>query len=181
MQLLKEVAGTRVYEQRRQESLKIMDETELKKQKIDELLTYIEERLAELEEEKEELRQYQELDKDRRCLEYTIYNREQNQLNDQLEQLEEHRMTESESTTARQAEYDKREAKLNDIQKELRELKQSLDMLVVEQKSIEDERNEQLQAKARLELQLQDLEENFETSEASRVTLHCFILEYLFF
>ncbi len=110
--MLKEVAGTRVYEQRRLESLKIMDETELKKQKIDELLDYIEERLTELEEEKEELRQFQELDKERRCVEYTIYNREQTQLMESLEKLEDQRLTETEGTNARQAEYDKREATL---------------------------------------------------------------------
>ena len=82
--LLKEVAGTRVYEERRHESLKIMDDTENKRNKIDELLSYIEERLAELEEEKEELREYQDSDKDRRCLEYTIYQKEMDEINDQL-------------------------------------------------------------------------------------------------
>ncbi|CAB4408992.1 unnamed protein product [Rhizophagus irregularis] len=52
LQLLKEVAGTRVYEQRRQESKKIIEETDSKRSKIEELLNYIEERLEELEEEK---------------------------------------------------------------------------------------------------------------------------------
>jgi hypothetical protein len=60
------------------------------------------------------------------------------------------------------------------MQNDLRDLKQNLDMLLVEQKAIQDERQEQLQAKARLELQLQDMEENYETSEASRVFLSCF-------
>src|SRR6201996_2155861 len=66
--LLKEVAGTQVYEQRRAESLKIMDETDTKREKIDELLQFIEERLNELEEEKEELRGFQEKDREKRCL-----------------------------------------------------------------------------------------------------------------
>jgi structural maintenance of chromosome 3 (chondroitin sulfate proteoglycan 6) len=39
-----------------------------KREKIAELLTYIESRLAELEEEKEELKEYQEKDRERRCL-----------------------------------------------------------------------------------------------------------------
>src|ERR1700761_6457209 len=46
-----------------------MKETNSKRAKIDELLDYINERLAELEEEKDELRNYQEKDKERRCLE----------------------------------------------------------------------------------------------------------------
>lgn len=73
--LLKEVAGTKVYETRRTESLKIMEETEAKRKKISELLTYIEERLAELEEEKEELKEFQAKDKERRCLEYAMHSR----------------------------------------------------------------------------------------------------------
>ena len=63
LNLLKEVAGTQVYEARRTESLKIMTETNNKRAKIDETLEYIKERLSELEEEMEELRAYQEKDK----------------------------------------------------------------------------------------------------------------------
>ena len=91
MQLLKEVAGTRVYENRREESLKIMKDTsnhlilaiikllkESKKDKIQELLEYIQERLSELDEEKKELENYKNFDRERRCLEYTLFNRESN-------------------------------------------------------------------------------------------------------
>ena len=92
LQLLKEVAGTRVYDERRQESLKVMEDTSsrlfvgwlirltsaigAKRGQIEEMLKYIEERLAELEEEKEELREFQKLDRERRCLEYTLFNNE---------------------------------------------------------------------------------------------------------
>ena len=56
LELLKEVAGTKVYEDRRLESLKIMHETDSRREKIQQVITYIEERLAELEEEKDELK-----------------------------------------------------------------------------------------------------------------------------
>ncbi|RSM15709.1 Chromosome segregation protein sudA [Fusarium oligoseptatum] len=77
LNLLKEVAGTQVYETRRAESLKIMTETNNKREKIDELLKYIKERLDELEEEKEELKAYQNKDREKRCLEYAYYYSEQ--------------------------------------------------------------------------------------------------------
>ena len=41
-----------------------------------EVITYIEARLAELEGEKEELKAYQQLDRDKRALEYTLYDKE---------------------------------------------------------------------------------------------------------
>uniref|UniRef100_UPI0035A3D706 Structural maintenance of chromosomes protein 3 n=1 Tax=Homo sapiens TaxID=9606 RepID=UPI0035A3D706 len=55
LKLLREVAGTRVYDERKEESISLMKETEGKREKINELLKYIEERLHTLEEEKEEL------------------------------------------------------------------------------------------------------------------------------
>ena len=75
LNLLKEVAGTKVYETRRSESLKLMEETEGKRGKIGELVGFIEERLAELEEEKEELKLWGESDRERRCLEYALHSR----------------------------------------------------------------------------------------------------------
>jgi structural maintenance of chromosome 3 (chondroitin sulfate proteoglycan 6) len=74
--VLKEVAGTKVYEKKRQESMKIMDETDAKREKIVTFLDTIEERLNELEEEKEELKEYQKSDRERRCLEYALHQRE---------------------------------------------------------------------------------------------------------
>jgi structural maintenance of chromosome 3 (chondroitin sulfate proteoglycan 6) len=67
--LLKEVAGTKVYEQRRSESLRIMDDISARRQKINELLDYIDGRLAELDEEEELLKEYQGKDRERRCVE----------------------------------------------------------------------------------------------------------------
>jgi structural maintenance of chromosome 3 (chondroitin sulfate proteoglycan 6) len=86
LDLLKEIGGTRVYEERRKESLKIMVDTENRRKQIIEVVQYIEERLKELDEEKEELKMYQQLDKQRRSLEYTIFEKE---LLDARQKLEE--------------------------------------------------------------------------------------------
>ena len=64
--MLREVAGTRVYDERKSESQNILKDTENKREKIDDLLKYIEERLGTLETEKEELKLYQKWDKERR-------------------------------------------------------------------------------------------------------------------
>jgi len=104
LKLLKEVAGTGVYEVRRQESLKIMDETDLKRQKIDELLDYIEERLSELEQEKEELKKFNDLDKKKRCLEYAIFDKELNSAHAALDDLERTRRDELDINNRRRIE-----------------------------------------------------------------------------
>lgn len=61
-----------------------------KREKINELLKYIEERLHTLEDEKEELAQYQKWDKMRRALEYTIYNQELNETRAKLDEVNTH-------------------------------------------------------------------------------------------
>jgi len=65
--------------------LRVVLTIEVKREKIEEMITYIEERLSTLEEEKEELKAYQDWDKMRRSLEYTIHDKE---LRDTREKLE---------------------------------------------------------------------------------------------
>jgi structural maintenance of chromosome 3 (chondroitin sulfate proteoglycan 6) len=110
--LLKEVAGTKVYEQRRAESLRIMSETDAKRNKIAELLEYIENRLTELEGEKEELKEFQEKDKERRCLEYAMYQNELEDITHALEDIEESRKSELHKANESQEIYNNREKEI---------------------------------------------------------------------
>ena len=64
-----------------------MKNSEAKQAKITEMLTYIEERLSTLEEEKEELKAFQDLDKMRRSLEYTIHDKEMRSIREKLEKV----------------------------------------------------------------------------------------------
>ncbi|XP_063934651.1 uncharacterized protein LOC135146415 [Zophobas morio] len=88
LELLKEVAGTRVYEERRKESLSILESSDAKADKIKNVLNYIEERLVELEEEKNELKRYQQLDKQKRILEYVLYEKELQEIQSNLDDVE---------------------------------------------------------------------------------------------
>ncbi|KAJ3415254.1 Structural maintenance of chromosomes protein 3 [Chytridiales sp. JEL 0842] len=168
LQLLKEVAGTRVYENRRQESLHIIEETESKRNKINELLEYIEERLAELEEEKQELKQFQDLDRERRILEYTIYHREQNEVNEGLEKLEESRRNEMGGSSHRQNQMAMREKIIMDIERDYRAAQQRLEALRVERQECEDDKEESMKAIAALEMVVKDLEEQKEQSSVAK-------------
>ena len=157
LNLLKEVAGTQVYEARRTESLKIMSETNNKREKIDELLDYIKERLAELEEEKEELRDYQEKDKERRCLQYTIDHREQVAIQNELENLDEVRQTGVDDTDDSSERFVQGEKNLAEIDAQISELKQQVEFLKVDKRQLEDERKETSKARAKIELEVKSL------------------------
>ena len=66
LKLLREVAGTRVYDDKKQESLKLLEDTKEKMEKSVKLLEFMNKRLETLESEKEELKEYQKYDKLRR-------------------------------------------------------------------------------------------------------------------
>ncbi|KAF8071065.1 SMC3 [Scenedesmus sp. PABB004] len=76
LELLKEVGGTKVYEERRRDSIKIMAETEARRAQIEEVVASIEEKLGELAAERAELEAYQALDRRARGIEYALLDRE---------------------------------------------------------------------------------------------------------
>ncbi|KAE8390070.1 RecF/RecN/SMC [Aspergillus alliaceus] len=168
LNLLKEVAGTQVYEARRAESLKIMHETNNKRSKIDELLDFINERLAELEEEKDELRNFQEKDRERRCLEYTIYSREQQEIASYLDSLEEQRQTGVEDTDLNRDRFIQGEKEMAQIDAEIAECKQQIEFLKVDKAQLEDERREASKALAQVELQAKSLSDNQVAAQAQK-------------
>ena len=168
LNLLKEVAGTQVYEARRTESLKIMNETNNKREKIDELLVYIKERLTQLEEEKEELRDYQEKDKDRRCLQYTIDHREQVAITNELENLDDQRQGGVDDTDESSERFIQGETELAEINAQISELKQQVEFLKVDKRQLEDERKEKAKARAKIELEVKNLSDGQSAAQQTR-------------
>ena len=166
--LLKEVAGTQVYEARRTESLKLMADTNNKRAKIDELLAYIKDRLSELEEEKEELKDYQEKDKDRRCLQYTIDHREQVEIANQLDNLDERRQNGADDNDEYREQFIQGEKDLAEIDAEMSEVKQQVEFLKVDKKQLDTERKDTAKTKAKIELQLKGLTDGQSAAQQSK-------------
>ncbi|XP_069467872.1 structural maintenance of chromosomes protein 3 [Ambystoma mexicanum] len=171
LKLLREVAGTRVYDERKEESISLMKETEGKREKINELLKYIEERLHTLEDEKEELAQYQKWDKMRRALEYTIYNQELNETRAKLDELTSKRETSGEkSRQLRDAQQDARD-KMEEIERNARELKAKISAMKEEKEQLSSERQEQIKQRTKLELKTKDLQDELAGNSEQRKRL----------
>lgn len=168
LNLLKEVAGTQVYEQRRTESLKIMTDTNNKRAKIDELLEYIKERLAELEEEKEELRGYQEKDKDRRCLQYAFFHQEQVAIAEKLEEIDEFRQGGGDGDENRDA-FMEGEKAIAQLDTQIKQLTRKMELLRVDRRQLEEDRRDTAKARAKIELDVKTLTANQSSTEQSRV------------
>ncbi|GFR44504.1 hypothetical protein Agub_g5768, partial [Astrephomene gubernaculifera] len=88
LELLKEIGGTRVYEERRRESLRILQEADSRGAQIREMLSEIESKLRELDAERAELAEFQRLDRTRRCLQYNLYDKELGKTQAEVEKLD---------------------------------------------------------------------------------------------
>jgi structural maintenance of chromosome 3 (chondroitin sulfate proteoglycan 6) len=168
LELLKEIAGTQVYEARRTESLKIMTETNNKRAKIDELLAYIQERLEGLESEKKELHDYQEKDRERRCLEYSFYHREQIKVHEELDRIEGVRQDGIEAADEDRQAFLKEEAALKELEVEISKLKKQMDLLHIERRQLEEDRKESAKAQANVELKVKALTEGQSSADQMR-------------
>ncbi|KAH9826549.1 Structural maintenance of [Teratosphaeria destructans] len=168
LELLKGVAGTHVYEQRRSESTKLMDETRHKREKIDETLDHIKGRLDELEEEKEELRAFQDNDRERRCLEYTIHHREQEAVQEQLDLLDERREDGVEQTDGNREALEQTQDQLEAIENEIGDLRSQITLLTEERAELERERKEAAKQKAKIELDVQTMLDNESVAQQTR-------------
>lgn len=168
LNLLKEVAGTHVYETRRAESLKIMNETNSKREKIDELLEYIKERLSELEEEKEELRGFQEKDRERRCLEYAYHHREQMTIQSTLEDIDSARQDGLDNTDTNRSEFIDGEKAISKFDAEIHNLQRELELLQIDRRQYEEDRRDSAKALAKIELKAKNLREGHSAQEQAQ-------------
>ncbi|KRX58662.1 Structural maintenance of chromosomes protein 3 [Trichinella sp. T9] len=141
LKLLREVAGTRVYDERKEESNVLLRDSKARVEKIIEVLKYIEERLKTLEEETQELKEYQKLDRMRRALEFTIFDHELADIRRKLD--------------------------LN-IQKQLRELERQWSGFEEERLQMISEQSERFKEKTKLELAIRDLKEEVEGERSNR-------------
>ncbi|MDA4132574.1 MAG: AAA family ATPase, partial [Thaumarchaeota archaeon] len=157
LNLLKEVAGTKTYEARRLESLKIMAETNNKREKIDGLLEDVKERLDELEEEKEELRGFQEKDRERRCLEYAYYHQQDTAIQEALDEAEAIRQDGVDNTGGNRKAFMDGEKAISQMESTLNEMQKQLNLLQNERRQLEADRKDHAKARAKAELKVKGL------------------------
>ncbi|XP_039261631.1 structural maintenance of chromosomes protein 3-like [Styela clava] len=167
LRLLREVAGTRVYDERKSESETLMKESETRLADIEKVLAMIEDRLSTLNEEKEELAQYQQWDKTRRALEYTIYNQELTDTRNKLDTLSNKRENNSLQTRHLRQQQEEAQRQTKDAQKQLSNVNTRIDQLSEEKDLATSDRQELIKKKAQLELACTDLREEMESDQRS--------------
>ncbi|XP_039283231.1 structural maintenance of chromosomes protein 3 [Nilaparvata lugens] len=168
LKLLREVAGTRVYDERKEESISILKETEGKVEKIDEFLKTIEDRLKTLEEEKEELKEYQKWDKMRRSLEYCIHDRDLKETKRKLEELEDKLNNYDEDQKKLTSELKAAQEAAKSAAKKLKDARKEVQMAKEEKETLNLEQQQLLKDKAKLELTIKDLSDEVQGDDKSK-------------
>ncbi|XP_051120273.1 structural maintenance of chromosomes protein 3 isoform X2 [Andrographis paniculata] len=164
LDLLKEIGGTRVYEERRRESLKIMQETGNRRKQIIQVVQYLDDRLRELDEEKEELKKYQQLDRQRKSLEYVIYDKELHDAKEMLAKIEQDRNKVSEKSAKMYNDVLDAHEKCKEIDKLLKDLTKEAQILSREKEAVEKQKKEAIKKRAKFELDDKDLHDKIKAN-----------------
>lgn len=167
LELLKEVAGARVFDNKKKESEKILEETKPKLERIEEILEMLNERLNDLEKEKDELKIYQQLDRDRRALEYTMKEIELKETMEKLSYIDKDRSDEANKSSGLFNELINLQEEIKTREKELKRMNTFISNLQKEREVLSDEKNEYIRLSARLELDIHDYEQSI-TKDSSR-------------
>ncbi|XP_011860551.1 PREDICTED: structural maintenance of chromosomes protein 3-like isoform X2 [Vollenhovia emeryi] len=168
LKLLREVAGTKIYDDKKQESKSILKETEGKIEKINDSLLTMEKRLKRLEEEKEELKEYQRWDKQRRCLEYTIYERELKENKRKLVEFEVLRTNSGAEQARLGAELKTVQETVGAATKRLKEAKKEVQIAKEEREILGAEQQQLLKEKNKLTFTINDLLEEVKGDNDSK-------------
>lgn len=126
LQLLEDVVGAKSFEVKLKASLKKMEETEQKKIQINKEMGELNSKLSEMEQECKELEKYNELERNRKIYQFTLYDRELNEVINQMERLDGDYNNTVYSSEQYIQELDKREDMIDQVSKKLSSIEASL-------------------------------------------------------
>lgn len=157
--LLKEVAGTTVYDKRRKDSEMLLEEAQQKTVKIEESIHTISTRLDELQQEKEELEQFRDLDRERRALDYLLNDGELIDAERGLEALEQERSLAVDEADQKSQELEKISDEVEACDASASFAQQEVARLESERKKAESQLNTISKLRTRRELDVRDVDE----------------------
>ncbi|CAG8667446.1 1037_t:CDS:10 [Gigaspora margarita] len=109
-----------------------------------------------------------EMDRERRCLEYSIFHREQTDILRQLAEMDEQREREVHGSNQQNMEFNDLEQEITNIEREMAELQEKIELLRVEKRELDVDMQEQIKAHAQIELAIKDMEDTAAQNKATK-------------
>lgn len=154
--MLKDISGAGIYDERRAESVRIMEDTAMRRERVEGLVGEIQKKLSSLEEEQKELRDCESLEAHRRTLEYVLADREWRTAQDRIEELTGRHDEASRKLITLQNEAGANQKRLSDLQSTLAQNKVDQDRAQEELTSVEKERDAKFQALSKAHLEVDE-------------------------
>lgn len=132
LNLLKEVAGAKVFENKLKESQKEMTRTKVQRDKVDEMLEFIQERLADLDSEKDELKKFQDLERDKKIYEFILYDHDLDDITTSIDEIDSEYQNAVENSHKFVENLEKREALVLQLNKSIDSAKHKQKLLSID-------------------------------------------------
>ncbi|OHT10571.1 Structural maintenance of chromosomes protein 3 [Tritrichomonas foetus] len=171
LDLIYDIAGTKFYDQQREESMKMINESNARTEKIKDSLEYIQNRLSQLDDEKKELEELEELDRSRRAAEYHIQRLELARISDDLQNQEESRQQEAAAVASLNEDYSQKHQELKDLHEHLHELKAQEDQYTKQRDKAERIKHESIEAQTRAEYKTNEISRKLQDAEKIKESL----------
>ena len=166
LELLKDIAGARVFENKLKDSLKEMSITSQKQLQIKDMLLDIEKRLDELNIEKEDLKSFEKLNSKKKILEFNIYDRELKALSDQIDLIEDKYNNTTNETESLINQLENRESEISNCENILNDLNSKEKLIKIDLSINNKENREILQQISNLNVQIKEAKINVESSHS---------------
>eukprot|EP00929_Paragymnodinium_shiwhaense_P047864 TRINITY_DN24279_c0_g1_i1.p1 TRINITY_DN24279_c0_g1~~TRINITY_DN24279_c0_g1_i1.p1 ORF type:complete len:1203 (-),score=481.65 TRINITY_DN24279_c0_g1_i1:342-3950(-) len=168
LDLIKEVSGASVYDSRRAESLRVLEDMGARRKKTDDVISGISTRIKALEEEQRELVEYQKLEKQRKCLEYELTDREFRKAQERIEELEAKTRDTAAKLYEAQREVATVRTRVGEAEAELQQDTTKRERLLARREQAERNRGNKLEVVTRARLELDDAKKRAQAAKQSR-------------
>ena len=167
LQVVKGVAGTDIFDEKKERSQKEMAGSEVTLAKISEALTTLYEKYEELDEEREMLERYKNLDRQKRAIEFVILEKDLQEAKAKVQEARDNKKDLNEAFSSAKADYEKLKEIVSGLKEEYelknKELLNRRDF----SSNAEEEIEELLREQSRLEMEKQDLSVDIESDQSS--------------
>uniref|UniRef100_F1KR06 Structural maintenance of chromosomes protein n=1 Tax=Ascaris suum TaxID=6253 RepID=F1KR06_ASCSU len=168
LKILKEVAGSEVYDMQRMQNLKSLQEASVKGAKIELLLSSVESRLKTLQQERKDVMEFRKWDGIKRSVEYYIYDKHLKEYRKKLSKLDEQKEQLKELIAKVEEEMQNTQESSLSLQTEQSELDNRISRVNDEKNVLLGEQMQLLEKKTALELHVRDLGEEVKQQQSAR-------------
>mmetsp|Transcript_117843 Transcript_117843/g.375676 ORF Transcript_117843/g.375676 Transcript_117843/m.375676 type:complete len:1202 (+) Transcript_117843:129-3734(+) len=156
LELMKEISGASVFDERKAESQKILEEMSGREKNIERVIDFIRQRIRNLKEEQEELFEYQRMEHRRRCIEFELTDRDWRTAQDRIVALERDRQDASLRLNEAQRQASQIREELNGTDGDIEQLSAERQRSVLEREEVDRQRIARSDDLSRLRLELED-------------------------